>query len=446
MSPYPNSASGTGTATARPSARAARPTRVELPNGLVVIFRENHANPTVAIQGLVKAGAIFDPAQRSGLSGFVSAMLDRGTTKRTAFQQAETLESLGAGLHFEGGPETITFSATTLSEDTGTVLEVLADALRNPAFPPDQIEKARDELIVRVKVSNENTAYVASKTANEMLYPSDHPYHRPTIGTEPSLRSVRREELVSFHAAHYGPNTAALVLVGDVDPEATLELVKSAFSDWKKLEAPPPFSVPRAGFPERIERQVVTMKGKSQVDVACAFPGVARTDPDYYAAMMMNYVLGGGSLSSRLMDNLRDKMGLVYGVYSNLHAGIGAGPIQIRAGTNPGNADRTADEILSQVTRMHEEGPTAAEIEEGVSYLTGVFPVRLEANAGVASQLLGAELYGLGMDYIERYPEILRGVRIEDVRAASRKHLRLQGYALAIAGSYPENPPARGQA
>lgn len=444
MNRYPYSASGT--ATARPSARTVRPARVELPNGLVVIFRENHANPTVAIQGLVKGGAIFDPAARSGLSGFVSAMLDRGTTKRTAFQQAETLESLGASLHFEAGPETITFSATTLSEDTGTVLEVLADALRNPAFTPDQIEKARDELIVRVRISNENTAYVASRAANEMLYPSDHPYHRPPIGTEPSLRSVGREELVSFHAAHYGPNTVALVLVGDVDPEATLDQVKAAFSDWKKLNSPPPLAVPRAAAPERNERRVVPMKGKSQVDVVCAFPGTARTDPDYYAAMLMNYVLGGGSLSSRLMDNLRDKMGLVYGVYSNLHAGIGAGPIQIRAGTNPGNADRTADEILSQVKRMHEEGPTPSEIEEAVSYLTGVFPVRLEANSGVASQLLGAELYGLGMDYIERYPEILRGVTIEDVRAASRKYLLLESYALALAGSYPEDASARGGA
>lgn len=443
MSRYPGNPPS-GTATAPPDARAARPTRVELPNGLVVIFRQNHLNPTVAIQGLVNAGAIYDPAGKSGLSGFVSSMLDRGTTKRTAFRQAETLEGLGASLHFEAGPETIGFSASALSEDTGTVLEVLGDALRNPAFTPDQIEKARDELIVRVKISTENTAYVASRSANEILYPADHPYHRSPIGTEQTLRAVTREDLVAFHAARYGPNTSLLVLVGDVDPEATLEQVKHSFLDWKKLDAPPLLSVPRATAPDRPQRRVVSMKGKSQVDVVCALPGVARTDPDYYPAMIMNFVLGGGSLSSRLMENLRDKMGLVYGVYSNLSAGIGAGPIQIRAGTNPANADRTADELLAQVKRMHETGPTDTELDEAVSYLTGVFPVRLETNSGVASQLLSAELYRLGIDYIERYPSIIRGVPLADVRAAARKYLGSTGYALAIAGSYPAEPSASG--
>ena len=426
-----------GTATATPAARAARPTRVELPNGLVVVFQENHLNPTVAIQGVVKAGAIYDSSEKSGLSGFVSAMLDRGTTRRTALQQAETLEGLGASLHFEAGPETVSFSGSTLSEDTGTVLEVLADALRNPAFTPDQIEKARDELLVRVKISMENTSYVASRAANEILYPPEHPYHRSPIGTEPTLRSISREELVRFHATHYGPNTSALVLVGDVDPETTLEQVRRSFADWKKLDAPPPFAVPRAAPPDRPQRHVVSMKGKSQVDVVCALPGVARTDPDFYAAMIMNFVLGGGSLSSRLMDSLRDKMGLVYGVYSSLSAGIGAGPLQIRAGTNPANTDRTTDEMLAQVKRMHGTGPTETELDEAVSYLTGVFPVRLETNSGVAGHLLVAELYRLGMDYIERYPAIIRGVALEDVRATARKYLGLTGYVLAIAGSYP---------
>jgi len=186
--------------------------RVELSNGLVVIFHENHANPTVAIQGLVKAGPIFDPPHRSGLSSFVAAMLDRGSTTRTAYEQAEALESLGASLHFDSGPETITFSGNALSQDLGVVLDVLADALGRPGFAPDQMEKARDELIVRVKISNENTAYVASRAANEMLYPSEHPFHHSPIGTEDSLRAVTREDLARFHATHYGPNTTILVL------------------------------------------------------------------------------------------------------------------------------------------------------------------------------------------------------------------------------------------
>ncbi len=444
MNRPPNSPAERAGAPATPRPRGTRPARLALPNGLVVIFHENHANPTVAIQGLVRAGAILDPPRKSGLSCFVASMLDRGTAIRTAYEQAEALESLGASLHFDSGPETVTFSGNALSEDLGTVLEVLGDALRHPVFAKDQIEKARDELVVRVRISNENTSYVASRAANEILYPEDHPYHRSPIGTEESLRSVAREDLAAFHAAHYGPGATVLVLAGDVDPKSAGEEVSRVFLDWKKAERSAPFAVPAAPAPEHPETRVVHMKGKSQADVACALPGLSRSDPDYYPAMLANFILGGGSLSSRLMDNLRDKQGLVYGVYSNLSAGIGAGPIQIRAGTNPANADRTAEEILAQVARMQDDGPSAIELEEAVSYLTGVFPVRLETNAGVASQLLGAELYGLGMDYIERYPEIIRGVSLEETRAAGRKYLRPAACAIAIAGSYADAPATGG--
>jgi zinc protease len=412
----------------------------------VVVLRVNPANPTVAIHGLVKAGAIYDAAEKGGLSSFVAAMLDRGTANRTALDQAEALESIGASLRYDGGPETATFSGNALAEDIGTVLAVLADALRNPAFAPDQIEKARDEQIIRVKVAEENTAFVASKVANEILFSPGHPFHHSPIGTEASLGAIARDDLTSFHAAHYGPNTVVLVLVGDIDPRATIEQVTQSFGDWRKLESPAPFAVPRIAPPDRAERRTVRMEGKSQVDVVYALPGLSRTDPDYYPAMIMNYLLGGSSLSSRLMDNLRDKQGLVYGVYSNLNAGIGAGPIQIRAGTNPANADRTAKEIWTQVKQMHEAGPTPTELGEAKSYMTGVFPVRLETNSGVAAQLLGAELYELGIDYIERYVAIINSVSLEEVRAAARKYLGPRGYALAIAGSYDADPPAPGVA
>ena len=419
-------------------AGSARPTRAELSNGLVVLVHENHANPTVAIHGLVKAGAVFDTDHTVGLSTFVAAMLDRGTAKRTAYQQAEALEGLGASLHFDAGAETITFSGHALTEDLPAVLDVLADALRAPSFTPEQIEKARDELLVRVKMSDENTGYVASRAANELLYPSGHPYHRTPIGTEASLEALTRPDLASFHATHYGPAQTILVLAGDVDPEATVEEVRRSFQDWGRLERAPAFTVPDATLPRTPQRRVIRMKGKSQVDVVCALPGLKRTDPAYYAGMMANFVLGGGSLSSRLMDSIRDRQGLVYGVYSTLNAGIGAGPIQIRAGTHPTNADRTAEAILAEVERMHREGPNGSELEEAVSYLTGVFPVRLETNAGVAAQILGAELYGLGVDYIERYPSILRGISLEQTRDAARRMLRPESHALAIAGSYPE--------
>ena len=277
---------------------------------------------------------------------------------------------------------------------------------------------------------------VAARRANELLYPEGHPYHYNPGGTESTLTAITREDLAAFHARLYGPNTTTLVLVGDVSESRAAALVEKAFGDWKKLSDPPPFRVPNADPPKEAKRLIVPRPGKSQADVVWAVPGLTRAAPDYDAAMMMNYILGGGSLSSRLMDNLRDKEGLVYGVYSNILSGVGAGPIQIRAGTNPGNVDRTIEALLEQVGRFHDEGPTDDEMEAAKGYLTGVFPVRLEANSGVANQLLSAELYGLGLDYIERYPSIVRAVTTADARTAARKYLGRDAYVLVVAGSY----------
>jgi len=410
--------------------------RTVLPNGLTLIVRRNSANPTVSLQGLVRAGGIFDPPGKSGLAGFVAAMLDQGTAKRTALQMAEAVENVGARLGFDGGSETASFSATMLSPDLPAVLDVLADALRNPAFPADKIEKIRAERITDYQIAENSTASVAARRANQLLYPVGHPYHDHPLGTDSTLQVITKGDLAAFHARHYGPNNTVLVLVGDVDLKQATELVRAAFGAWAKLPAPPPFQVPNADPPASVLNLKVPMKGKSQTDVVYAVPGIARTAPDYDAAMMMNYILGGGSLSSRLMNNLRDEQGLVYGVYSSLSAGIGAGPLSIRAGTNPANADRAVASVLEQVRRMSEEGPTAQEMEDAKDYLTGVFPVRLETNAGVASQLLTAELYGLGLDYIERYASIVRGITRESAAAAARAYLKPKsGYALVIAGS-----------
>jgi zinc protease len=426
-------------AQSRPASAAAKTTRAHrevLPNGVTLVVSENHANPTVAIQGVMRAGSIFDPSGKAGLAAFVAGMLDQGTKTRTAYQQAALVESLGAHLRFEGGLETVSIGGNTLAGDLPVVLDAMADALMNPAFPETYVENVRNELITEWMIAENSTGSVAARRANEILFPEDHPYHHYALGDEGTLRSITREDLVAFHKRHYAPNGITLVLVGDVTPEEAKRLVGKSLGGWKKNPDLPAFQVSAAPKPAASKRVVIQKPGKSQTDIVCALPGIARTAPDYDAVMMMNYTLGGGSLSSRLMDSLRDRQGLVYGVYSNLTAGIGAGPIQIRAGTNPANVDQAVTAILEEVKRLHDEGPTDAEMDEAKAYLTGVFPVRLENNSGVASQLLSAEVYGLGLDYIDRYPDRIRGITTAAAKEAARRYLDLSAHALVIAGTY----------
>ncbi|HEU5310149.1 MAG TPA: pitrilysin family protein, partial [Candidatus Eisenbacteria bacterium] len=199
------------------AAVAVETSRTVLRNGLVLIVRENHANPSIALQGLVTAGAIFDPPGRSGLAAFVAAMLDQGTTTHSAYEQASAVESLGASLRFEGSSETVSFHGNMLAGDLEAVLAALADALRNPVFPAEPIEQVRGELLNEFKIAENTTSSVAARRANELLYPADHPYHYPPAGIESSLLAITREDLRSFHARHYGPDRTVRVLVGDVN-------------------------------------------------------------------------------------------------------------------------------------------------------------------------------------------------------------------------------------
>ena len=426
------------TAGATRAGRATHGTTIErLPNGLTLLLRENHANPTISIQGLVKAGAIFDVPGRSGLARFTAGMLDQGAGALDALALASAIEDLGASLHYDGGGETVSIRATLLSEDLEKVFEVLATTLRQPTVPDEQMEKVRAEFLNDVRLAESTTSSAAARRSSELLYPAGHPFHEHRGGTVASLRAIAREDLVSFHQRHYRPDALVLALVGDVTRERALEVVSRAFGDWAAPATPLVFAVPAAPAPARAIRRAVPMPGRSQADVVLALPGVARTAPDYDAAMMMNYILGGASLSSRLMENLRDAQGLVYGVYSMLSAGIGAGPFQIRAGTNPANVERCVTSILGEIRRFRDEGPSDAELEAAKGYLTGVFPVRLEANSGVAAQILAVELYGLGVDYLERYESIVQSIRRDSVADAARRYLSDQAYVLVVAGDVP---------
>jgi len=421
-----------------------RTTRMTLPNGLTLLVGENHSNPTISIQGLVKAGALYDgadataPGSRSGLARFTAGLLDQGTETRDELAVASAIEDIGASLHFDGGAETASIRATMLSEDLDAVLDIAADALRRPTFPDAQIEKIRAEFLNDVRQAEATTSSVAARRASELLYPAGHPFHEHRGGSEASLRAIGRGDLAAFHRRRYRPDAVILALVGDVTPQQALDAMSRAFGDWAAPAGPLGFEIPAAPAPARALRRAVAMPGRSQADVVVAFPGVARTAPGYDAAMMMNYVLGGASLSSRLMENLRDAQGLVYGVYSMLHPGIGAGPFQIRAGTNPSNAERCVESIVAEVRRLHDAGPTEEEMNAAKGYLTGVFPVRLEANSGMAAQVLAIELYRLGDDYLERYEALIRGVTREAAAEAARRYLTPDAYVLVLAGDIPE--------
>lgn len=436
----------TGTRTTTP-AGGPRPTRTVLPNGLTLVVQENHANHTVALTGLTRAGSIYDPDGRWGLAGLTAGMLPRGTTTKSALQLALALESVGAGVGMDAGDEAANFTGQCLAKDFGLTLSTLADELRHPAFPAEQLEKLRGETLSSLEEARQDTGgtggagTLATIAFTDALYPKGHPFWTPSIDqSQAAAKAITRDDLRRFYETYYRPDTTTLVVVGDVKAADVQSAVQTAFGDWARPSSPAPaLTIPDVPLPARAPAtQVISLPGTSQTSILWGYPGqLKRTDPDFYAAYIMNYILGGDTFGSRLGKFIRDQSGLAYSVFSDLDATHGAGPFQIFLGTNPNNAGRAVAQLKAVAAQMRQTGVTPEEVQQAKAYLTGSYPLRLETNGGVAGQLLAAEDFGLGLDYIQKRAALYNAVTVAQVNAAVQKYLQPDKATLIIAGATP---------
>ncbi len=426
--------------TAGPSGRTA-PTRTVLPNGMVVIVQENHANTTIAVSGHLHTGGVFDPPDKPGLAGFTGALLSRGTKSRTSLELAQTTESVGASVGVGGGrPATTNFGGACLTKHFDIILDVLSDELRNPSFPEDEVEKLRNQALAGLQQSLDDTGDRARRAFLRRIFPDAHPYSVPSF--EEAVEAVKartRQDVVDFYDKHYGPDTAAIIIVGDVQTDEAIAKVKQYFGDWKPVGRTREVNIPDAPLQKETVREIIPMMDKSQVDIILGhWGGVKRKDPDFYAVTLMNFVLGGDATTSRLGAKTRDELGLVYSIYCYSRTYRGRADWRTMLGVNPQNVDKAVAAALDTIKRYKSEGPTQTEFDEALAYITGSYPVALETNRAVASELLLAEYYDLGLDYINRHNDLYRQVTLEQVREATKKYLHPEAHTLVIAGPYED--------
>ncbi|MDH7603241.1 MAG: pitrilysin family protein, partial [Armatimonadota bacterium] len=421
---------------AKPKDRS-EPHRIVLANGIVVIVLENHANPTVAVAGNLKAGSYFDPQGKHGLARLTAEMITRGTNRRSALQIAREIDFVGASLETSCDVESMDFSAKCLTKDFPLILDILADVLRNPSFPQDQFEKAKSEMLSQLFQTKESPALQASRAFYNAAYPPGHPYHAPTIEEEAvDLRAIQRQDLLAFHRSYYRPDTMILVIVGDVDTEEAFDLVNRCFGDWSAEGPAPSVHIPAVSPPQKPTTISVPMADKSETAILFGHPlNLKRSDPDYYAVRVMNQILGGaGALASLLGQEVREKRGLAYDVYSTFEATLGPGPWYASLGTNPKDVDQAVKVLKETISLFKRKGPSKQQFEQAREFVIGVFPIALETNAGMARALLNAEFYGLGLQYLKNYAKIYRSVTLEQVKAAAAKYLTPENAILVTAG------------
>ncbi|HEC35966.1 MAG TPA: insulinase family protein [Anaerolineae bacterium] len=407
--------------------------RQELSNGIVVLIRENHASPSVVVSGYLQVGCYDEMDEQAGLAAFTASALTRGTTHRTFDQIYEEVESVGASIGVSAGIHHTGFGAKSLAEDLPLVLDVLADVLRYPTFPPGEVEKLRGEILTDLEERAHDTRRMAALTFHELAYPQGHPYSRSRIGYAETVSALSRDDLVAFYQRGYGPQGMVVVIVGAVETKQAMAHVEAAFGDWDgpiyPREPLPPVSRPR-----EIRRKFVPIPGKTQTDIVMGYPGPARTDPSFLDAAVCNTILGVFGMMGRLGDRVRDEQGLAYYSYSRIEGGLGPGPWTVVAGVNPANMEQALESIRAEVRRICQEPVEPEELADSQAFLIGSLPLRLETNEGVARAILNMEQYSLGLDYLQQYSDLIQEITPERVQAAARTWLDSDAYVLAVAG------------
>lgn len=410
------------------------PSRYVLDNGATIITVENRTVPSVSMLIGVRAGTFQDPPGADGTAALVARVLDRGTDRRTAASIADDLDNRGASLTTGAGRHQSSVSVTCLTDDFAPIADIALDIVRHPAFPAAEVETRRAELVTAIRQDEDDPSARATDTLMETLY-AHHPYGRRARGTVASVEGLSREHLRKFHETWFVPSALTIAVVGDMESQRVVDHLASAVDRWT-ANARPSASIPDAPRATTRRLEAAPMMDKAQTDVAYGFVGVSRLDPDYYAAWVMNNALGQYGLGGRLGDRIRERQGMAYYVFSVLDATIGAGPLMIRAGVAPSNVEPTLASIDAELNDVLARGLTSAEIGESKQYLSGSLPRQLETNAAIASFLMSAELFGLGLDYDARLPGLIKAVTDDRVQATARRLLDPSTATIAVAGPW----------
>ncbi len=394
--------------------------KATLDNGLKIIMVEHHELPVVAIELLVKAGSVHDPQEKQGLANIVAQLLREGTRSKDSLEISEEIDFIGGTLSADCEYDSTSITATALVKHFKTILDLLSEVARFPTFKPKDLEFHRDKAITYILREKDNKRIIAGRHFSETLY-GTHPYAHPPIGTVEGLRAITGKEIIQFHKGHYVPNNSILTVVGDIDPESILAVVKKTFGSWKKGEVQeskiPP--VPEiAGYRIRL----VDKPDLTQTEIWIGHLGIKRTDHEYFPLLLMNYILGRGPVS-RLYTEVRAERGLSYGVKSIFDARRLRGPFYIRTYSKNETAIETLRVVLDGLKKLKSGGITKEELDSARAYYVGHFPLSLETPAQIASRIIEQEFYGLPEDYLEKYLENIKAVSIEGVNRAIKRVL-----------------------
>ena len=424
-----------------PTAAAAGPIahREVLPNGIVLLVAERPAVPIVAVRAVFRAGSAFDPPDAPGLANLTAELLTRGTATRSSEELDRAIESVGGSLESNASRDGITVALSVLKKDLPLGLDLLADVIRAPSFPEHELALKVKEIQAGIRRSEENPEAVAGRELMRLVYPR-HPYGHPVEGTRESVGALTRQRVVQFYERHVRSDTAIVAVVGAVTVEEARKEILGRLGSWQRPSTPA--STVRIDLAAPPPQARTIKRDLTQATVYMGRRAIRQDNPDYFALVVANYVLGGGS-ASRLYVRVREEAGLAYSVYSHVSPGRYGSTALVGLQTRTSEVTKALGITRDELARMSQEPVTDRELSLAKSYLIGSFPLRLDTSSKVANFLVGVEEQGLGLDYADTFKARVAQVRAEDVRRVAGRYLVPATFDVVTVGNVAPASEAR---
>ena len=407
--------------------------RKVLSNGITLLVRSNFNSSSVVLSGILGAGSLFDPTDKLGLAHFTSMALMRGTQHADFQTIFDRLESVGASLGFGASVHNTSLGGRSLAEDFPLLVDTLADCILYPVFPEQYFERLKSQLLTGLAIRAQDTNEMASLTFDRLLFPG-HPYGIPEDGFTETVSAITRADLVNFHQRNYGPHNLVIVIVGAVTPESVFDLFERKLGGWTNPNMPEVPLFTAIHPPIETQREHIPLQGKSQTDIVMGTLGPKRHAEEYLAASLGNNILGQFGMMGRIGDVVREKAGLAYYASTSVNSWINAGSWEVSAGVNPENIDKAIRLIIDELERFRSEPVLPTELADSQANYIGRLPLSLESNSGVANSILNLERFNLGLDYFQKYPDLIRAVTPDQILSAAQKYIDPERLIIASAG------------
>ena len=406
--------------------------RRRLPNGLDLRVGRMNRLPVVSLSLFLRAGEAARARERAGLAVVTADASEGGTRRRSGSELAEALEGIGARMSASAGWEGTTVGLSCLADRLPAAMAILAEAIVEPAFPEDEVARALEQQAATIRQRAMDPGALASDTAVERYFAETVPYARSVDGTAESIAAMSRDTLRGYAEANYRPGGGGLIVVGDVEPTEVEAMVADHFAGWEGA----PATTADFGVDARSAQRtvlVVDRPGSVQSEIRVGHVGAERSTPDYYPLSIANMVLGG-MFTSRLNLNLREKNGFTYGVRSRYTFRSRPGSFQVSTAAGNDVTAPAVREIMFELGRMAEKGPSDDEVAAARDYAAGIFGLQLETAGQVATRISQLVVYGLPDDHYDRYRDSVRGVTTEAAAAAASQHMRPSEAQIVVVG------------